>query len=262
MRRMGISWVVAVVLTWSGAAAQPAVERRTMLQEADAIWRAHGVGVVAVGAGAGRSRRRPPTVRLDVRLARPARRPTAPLRRERLGAILFDHDNLPATTLTIDVAAVEAIVARTRWGGQPFDLWPPAWRDTLVGRALGRVLAHEIGHYLLASRVHTAEGLMRASFDGDELLRPARDGFAIAARDLPRLRAEARRAGPRFLACGERALVRILTACAAPRATRPSRRLRRRPSCSRCRRLRSRPVRSPTRSPASRSRKAPSTPTT
>jgi hypothetical protein len=188
MRRMGISWVVAVVLTWSGAAAQPAVERRTMLQEADAIWRAHGVGVVAVAPGPEIT---PPTaaVRLDVRLARPARRPTAPLRRERLGAILFDHDNLPATTLTIDVAAVEAMVARTRWGGQPFDLWPPAWRDTFVGRALGRVLAHEIGHYLLASRVHTTEGLMRAAFDGDELRRPARDRFAIAARDLPRLRA-------------------------------------------------------------------------
>lgn len=188
MRRMGISWVVAVVLTWSGAAAQPAVERRTMLQEADAIWRAHGVGVVAVAPEQAIT---PPTadVRLDVRLARPARRPTAPLRRERLGAILFDHDHTPATTLTIDVAAVEATVARTRWGGRPFDPWPPAWRDTFVGRALGRVLAHEIGHYLLASRVHTAEGLMRASFDGDELLRPARDSFAIAARDLPRLRA-------------------------------------------------------------------------
>jgi len=37
--------------------------------------------------------------------------------------------------------------------------------------------------------VHTTEGLMRASFDGDELRRPARDRFAIAARDLPRLRA-------------------------------------------------------------------------
>jgi hypothetical protein len=188
MRRMGISWVVAVVLTWSGAAAQPAVERRTMLQEADAIWRAHGVAVVAATPDQAIT---PPTaeVRLDVRLDRPAPRPTAPLRRARLGAILFDHDNAPATTLTIDVAAVESTVARTRWGGRPFDLWPPAWRETFVGRALGRVLAHELGHYLLASRVHTADGLMRASFDGDELLRPARGSFAIATRDLPRLRA-------------------------------------------------------------------------
>jgi len=190
MRRMGISWIVAVVLTWSGAAAQPAAERRTMLQEADAIWRAHGVAIVAVAPEQAIT---PPTpdvrfdVRLDVRLARPARRPAAPLR-ERLGAIQFDHDNVPATTLTVDVAAVEATVARTRWGGRPFDLFPQAWQHTLVGRALGRVLAHEIGHYLLASRVHTADGLMRASFDGDELLRPARGGFAVAARDLPRLR--------------------------------------------------------------------------
>ena len=106
----------------------------------------------------------------------------------RLGAILFDHENVPATTLTIQAAAVEATVARTRWGGRPFDQWPAAWRDTLIGRALGRVLAHEIGHYLLASRLHDRDGLMRASFDGDELLRPGRHGFAVAARDLPRLR--------------------------------------------------------------------------
>ena len=185
MRRMGITRVVAIVLTWTSATAPPAVERQTMLHEADAIWRAHGVAIVGLTP---EQTMAPPTadLRLVVTLDCTPRRP-APGRSERLGAIPFDHENVPATTLTIQVGAVEAIIARTRWGGRPFDQWPPAWRDTLVGRALGRVLAHEIGHYLLASRVHTAEGLMRASFDGDELLRPGRGGFAVAARDLPRL---------------------------------------------------------------------------
>jgi hypothetical protein len=186
MRRMGISTVVAIVLTWSGAAAPPAAERTAMLREADAIWRAHGVAIVAL---APEQPLAPPEA--DVRLAVALERtPTPPpsSRSARLGAIRFDHENVPATTLAIEVAAVEATVARTRWGGRPFDQWPPAWRDALVGRALGRVLAHEIGHYLLASRRHDRDGLMRASFDGDELLRPGRHGFAIAARDLPRLR--------------------------------------------------------------------------
>ena len=185
MRRMGIIKVIAIVLTSTGAAAQPAAERAAMLREADAIWRAHGVALVALAP----AHPAPPDaeVRLVVTLDRTPK-PPAPGRLPRLGAILFDHDNIPATTLAIEVAAVEATVARTRWGGRPFDQWPPAWRDTLVGRALGRVLAHEIGHYLLASRRHAGDGLMRASFDGDELLRPGRHGFAVAARDLPRLR--------------------------------------------------------------------------
>ena len=192
MRRMGISTVVAILLTWTGIAAPVAAERTAMLREADAIWRAHGVAIVALGPEQPLA---PPDadVRLVVSLDRT---PTpAPGRSARLGAILFDHENLPATMLAIEVAAVEATIARTRWGGRPFDQWPPAWRDTLVGRALGRVLAHEIGHYLLASRLHAPDGLMRASFDGDELLRPGRHGFAIAARDLPRLRTRLARLG-------------------------------------------------------------------
>jgi hypothetical protein len=185
MRRMAITRVVAIVLAWTSTAAPPAVERQTMLHEADAIWRAHGVAIVGLAPEPAMAL---PTadVRLVVTLDRTPTRP-APRRSERLGAILFDHENAPATTLTIEVGAVEAIIARTGWGGRPFDQWPPAWRDTLVGRALGRVLAHEIGHYLLASRAHAADGLMRARFDGDELLRPGRGGFVVAARDLPRL---------------------------------------------------------------------------
>jgi hypothetical protein len=194
MRRMGITHVVAIVLTWSGAGAQPPAERQAMLQEADAIWRAHGVSTVALASGQAVA---PPSAdaRLVVALARTARPPASPGRRERLGAILFDHDNLPATTVTIDVAAVTSIVAAVRVGGRSSDQWPRAWRETLVGRALGRVLAHEIGHYLLASRVHAPGGLMRAAFDADELLRPGRGGFAVAARDLPRLRTRLARLG-------------------------------------------------------------------
>lgn len=186
MRRMGITHVVAIVLAWTGATGLPAVERQTMLREADAIWRAHGVAIVGLAP----EQMALPTadVRLVVTLDRAPKRP-APGVSERLGVILFDHENVPATTLTIEVGAVEAIIARTGWGRRPFDQLPSAWRETLVGRALGRVLAHEIGHYLLASRGHAADGLMRARFDGDELLRPGRGGFAVAARDLPRLHA-------------------------------------------------------------------------
>jgi hypothetical protein len=41
-----------------------------------------------------------------------------------------------------------------------------------AARIMGRVAAHEMGHYLLADARHQPEGLMRARFDGADLLAP------------------------------------------------------------------------------------------
>ena len=41
-----------------------------------------------------------------------------------------------------------------------------------AARIIGRVAAHELGHYLLADPRHQPTGLMRARFDGAELLGP------------------------------------------------------------------------------------------
>jgi len=50
---------------------------------------------------------------------------------------------------------------------------------TLLSRALGRALAHEIGHYLLGSKDHSAAGLMKGSHVASDFLAPQRDGFEI-----------------------------------------------------------------------------------
>ena len=50
-------------------------------------------------------------------------------------------------------------------------------RDHELARALGRVLAHEIGHVLLAAPYHDRAGLMRAAFRPDELAGPNRAAF-------------------------------------------------------------------------------------
>jgi hypothetical protein len=52
-----------------------------------------------------------------------------------------------------------------------------ATHETLVGRMLGRALAHELGHYLLRSEAHTSHGLMRAAWTSGELVSVSRDGF-------------------------------------------------------------------------------------
>jgi hypothetical protein len=55
------------------------------------------------------------------------------------------------------------------------------FRDVIVGRVFGRALAHEIGHYLLRSRNHSHEGLMRALQSTPDLVGQDRQLFALSA---------------------------------------------------------------------------------
>jgi len=59
--------------------------------------------------------------------------------------------------------------------------------DHDLGRALGRVLAHEIGHVLLAAPNHANAGLMRAAFRADELAALDRAPFCLTCIGVSRL---------------------------------------------------------------------------
>ena len=48
-----------------------------------------------------------------------------------------------------------------------------------VGRALGRVLAHELGHYLLSLREHSPAGLMQPLFRTNQLIARNRRSFEL-----------------------------------------------------------------------------------
>ena len=61
-----------------------------------------------------------------------------------------------------------------------------------LGRALGRVLAHEIGHVLLGPPHHDLAGLMRASFRAEELGEPDRTPFRLTCGGVDRLRSRLR----------------------------------------------------------------------
>jgi hypothetical protein len=52
-------------------------------------------------------------------------------------------------------------------------------RELLLGRALGRALAHELGHYLLATKDHASKGLLRGARSAQEFFSPDRSSFAI-----------------------------------------------------------------------------------
>jgi hypothetical protein len=218
MRRMAPSRIAALIFSLGAAAAasaepphpsvrvglvldvldvappMPEAQLREMDREAEAIWAGHGVALV-VARSAGAAGPQSADVWIVVDLAPTLQTGAAVAHAGRLGAIVFDEQNVPASAVTLQADAIAMIVAGVRWIGRPMNQWPPTLLNAVIGRALGRVLAHELGHYLLASRTHRPDGLMRASFDGELLSRPDRGAFAVAARDLPRLRARLARLG-------------------------------------------------------------------
>ena len=56
-----------------------------------------------------------------------------------------------------------------------------ASHEILIGRALGRALAHELGHYLLQSKAHTSRGLMRRVWSSNDSFAVSRTGFQLTA---------------------------------------------------------------------------------
>ena len=172
---------------WAVARYTPA-----MIAEADAIWRPYGVAVVVL--------LKAPDARdiADVRLtlafgpASNAGTATAGPRRRGapgLGAIGFDERGLPGRALSVDVAVITGEIREGGLPPRPLDQWPQALVDLIIGRALGRVLAHELGHYLLSSPAHAPSGLMKPSFDSRRLAGSDRRPFALNSTALPRLRA-------------------------------------------------------------------------
>jgi len=153
------------------------------LDEASAIWRTADVAfaweIADVIDGGSRERAGPPSAScpsLCVTLDEDA----GPERGTSLaiGWIVFDDAGAPTRNIHLSFANAMALIRAAEGVGAVSRMTVLEVR-TLISRALGRALAHELGHYLLASKTHAAAGLMRASQSASEFLGPQRDAFAI-----------------------------------------------------------------------------------
>jgi hypothetical protein len=105
------------------------------------------------------------------------------------------------------LTGIEIALGRSRWA----ETSP----DTILGRAVGRVVAHELFHALAPWEPHAADGLMRASLARDALVGPAPEVDATHVRALRGVLAP-RGPGPALWAGAD--VDRILSAAPSPAA--------------------------------------------
>jgi hypothetical protein len=86
----------------------------------------------------------------------------------------------PTGAIAVFLDEILQLVERTRLAGTAEWQWPRTMRERVIGRALGRVIAHEIGHILFESRQHASTGLMRATHRAADLIEPPRASFQLA----------------------------------------------------------------------------------
>src|SRR3954454_9270828 len=106
-----------------------------------------------------------------------------------LGFVTFGVDGRPAPVITIIGDDLLRLVAAAQLFGAREWQWPRTMRELVVGRVLGRVLAHEIGHYLLRSPHHGGDGLMRSLHIADALVAPDHRAFRLSQHERERLAA-------------------------------------------------------------------------
>jgi hypothetical protein len=164
---------VAVVLD----TASVPVQLGYLLDQASRIWQAYGVTLDwnrANGAGLA-----PTDVDVWAYFTdwEPARRAGAGSRRP-LGSIQF-IDGHPQNVVRISRRAAGRLAQDTVVGGESIVSQSPHIHDRFIAHAMGRALAHEIGHFLLGTSAHSRHGLMRESHSSAELLTMSLDGFAL-----------------------------------------------------------------------------------
>lgn len=140
-----------------------------VIDETEAIYRSAGVRFIWR-----RGERSLATLRVIIdRDAGPARDDSTPL-----GWLTFEN-GAPAREIHLSYDNAERFLEASREVVGPIHQKTRAEHDTLVGRALGRALAHELGHYLLATTQHTPRGLLKGSRTAQEFFSPDRSAFGM-----------------------------------------------------------------------------------
>jgi hypothetical protein len=149
---------------------------KALLTEADAIWRPSGITLLWQAAARiatpAEQRELGPFVPNSLHVVIGENHGSGKNGRVPLGWIVFDDVTVPEQEIYVSYANARQMMEEARSVVGIIDQMPIMQRETLLARAMGRALAHELGHYLLASKVHTERGLMKANMTAAELFMP------------------------------------------------------------------------------------------
>jgi hypothetical protein len=85
--------------------------------------------------------------------------------------------------------ATALLKTRSWFDGRPLTSANQDLQRQALGRVIGRAVAHEIGHFLLAAPVHASYGLMRATLDPEQMVHPGTGQFKLQDGDVRAIRA-------------------------------------------------------------------------
>lgn len=153
------------------------------LAEADAVWRASGITFIwdrVPAKAASRFDQNRGGAAGGLRVVIGNSRGAVHEGRMPLGWIQFDSDS-PAQEIYLSYRNAVDFMADSTMVVGVLSRMPALEQEFNLARAMGRALAHELGHYLLASKAHTRGGLMQASHTAHEFFGYARNGFRVDA---------------------------------------------------------------------------------
>ena len=156
---------VDVSLTFSPHPRLPPSAQRAALAEAAAIWAPYRVSIVA-------GRRTPAALSLIVVVSCTRE---SPAWQGPLGSVDFDADGVPGHVVTLFLDRLLRMLGESSLSDRRAENWPRAMREETLARAVGRILAHEIGHVVLRTTDHAGRGLMRAVQYARDLIEPGRE---------------------------------------------------------------------------------------
>lgn len=143
-----------------------------VLREADAVWRTAGFRFIWER----NANFAPAALHVIIGGGRSAETNLVPM-----AWISFDDHGQPTPHIYVSHGNAVALMANSRETVGVMEGMPVLQRETYLARAMGRALAHEIGHFLLASGRHSGKGLMLATHSSAEFFSVERRAFAITA---------------------------------------------------------------------------------
>jgi hypothetical protein len=99
-------------------------------------------------------------------------------------------DGVPGNSVNLSIAAADRLLNDSPWlEERPLRNAPIDLQQRLIATMIGRALAHEIGHYLLASSKHAEHGLMKPLITPAEFVRIGRRHLQLMPEDVRAMRA-------------------------------------------------------------------------